>query len=422
LKILNRLIARSFRSFSAAEKSHTTPTVDVDSIQSTIQGALACAGLNSSASRIEGIEGPIERSLFAAGLTPRSNISRAAGPRYETEQTFVRPSRRSFCKTIPATGGDLFCPGQFVSRSFTGRAGTRVYKLYIPSTYAAESVEPVSLVVMLHGCTQSPDDFATGTRMNTLAEQHGFLVAYPEQAVNANGSRCWNWFRSADQHRDQGEPSIIADITREVAAEYRIDERRIFVAGLSAGAAMAVILGATYPELYSAVGAHSGLAYGSAYDVPSAFEVMRSGALDPDIASRSGVAGHRSGILPTIVFHGDHDQTVAVRNGEMIVEHVVASHPDYDVLTPNSHEGVASDGRRYTCTVHRAGASPPVAEYWLVHGAGHAWSGGNPEGSFADVRGPDASAEMIRFFHAQSAADSLRRHILAFPLAAEKRA
>jgi poly(hydroxyalkanoate) depolymerase family esterase len=249
------------------------------------------------------------------------------------------------------------------------------------------------MVVMLHGCTQTPEDFAAGTRMNALAERHRFLVLYPAQAANANGQKCWNWFRSADQKRDSGEPSLIAGMTRKVASEYRVDERRIFAAGLSAGAAMAVILGATYPDLYAAVGAHSGLPFGAAHDMVSAF-----GAMQGNGGTRSSAVKVAS--VPTIVFHGDADHTVNAKNGATIVEQATLGRVDQARLSSSIEQG-ASGVRKYTRTIFANGCNQPVVEEWVLHGAGHAWSGGSPEGSFTDGSGPDASTEMVRFFYAQ---------------------
>jgi len=255
-------------------------------------------------------------------------------------------------------------------------------------------------VVMLHGCTQDPDDFAAGTQMNALADRHGFVVAYPAQAANANGSRCWNWFRAQDQARDAGEPALIAGITREVAATHRIDERRIFVAGLSAGAAMAVVLGATYPDLYAAIGVHSGLPYASAHDVPSAFAAMQAGARG--IQRPTGSAP----TVPTIIFHGDRDTTVKPCNADAIAAQVRAGcSPDID-LCATVHTGITADGQSFTRHVLADGTNPATVEQWILHGAGHAWSGGDARGSFTDPRGPDASAEMIRFFYSQRRAGS----------------
>ena len=275
--------------------------------------------------------------------------------------------------------------GKFLSLSCTVPAGTRAYKLYIPSTYAGE---PTPLVVMLHGCKQNPDDFAAGTGMNALAEEQGCLVAYPAQAKNANGSNCWNWFQAGDQRRDRGEPSIIAAITQQVMRDYKVDPARVYVAGLSAGGAMAAILASEYPELYKAAGIHSGLPTGAAHDVPSAFAAMSNGAANGVLKAKTGAT------VPVIVFHGDRDKTVHPQNGHQ----VLAQQADAQPGAATTEKGSTPNGRSYTRAIHRNAGGKLNAEHWTVHGSGHAWSGGSKRGSYTDPKGPDASREMLRFF------------------------
>ena len=281
---------------------------------------------------------------------------------------------------------------KFLAATFSGTAGNRPYKLYVPSSYNGQ---PVPLIVMLHGCTQSPDDFAAGTRMNEAAEKHTCLVAYPEQIGSANMQRCWNWFREGDQQRDAGEPSLIAGITREVMRDYAVDPRRVYVAGLSAGGAAAAVMGEAYPDLYAAIGVHSGLACGAARDMPSAFAAMQGGT--PDFAHRAGGAtrsGMRPRVIPAIVFHGDGDTTVHPRNGDA----VVAQSAQFAALMAHNAAGWVPGGHAYHCTRYVDANGQTMIEQWVIHGAGHAWFGGSPAGSYTDPRGPDATAEMVRFF------------------------
>ncbi|MBR0669243.1 PHB depolymerase family esterase [Roseomonas hellenica] len=280
---------------------------------------------------------------------------------------------------------------QFVAGSFSGGAGSRGYKLYVPSTYRGEAMP---LVVMLHGCTQSPDDFAAGTRMNALAEEHGCLIVYPSQTQSANAQKCWNWFSPGDQERDQGEPSLIAGITRQVMCDYAVDPRRVYVAGLSAGGAAAAIMAQAYPDLYAAVGVHSGLACGAARDIPSAFAAMRQGSAAPQHAGHAGAAKGSRRIVPTIVFHADKDGTVHPRNGDQVIAQSGAG----GTLRTELQRGQVPGGRSYSRAIHANAAGEPVLEQWLVHGGGHAWSGGSAAGSYTDPQGPDASREMLRFF------------------------
>ncbi len=270
---------------------------------------------------------------------------------------------------------------RFEQRTFANSAGSRTYKLFVPSGCVGQAVP---LLVMLHGCRQSPDDFAVGTRMNELAEEQSFLVAYPAQSTAANASRCWNWFKATDQERDQGEPSLIAGITREIMRDFNVAPARVSIAGLSAGGAAAAIMGATYPDLFAAVGVHSGLACGAALDMPSAFAAMRTGAR----------ALKRPGAVRTIVFHGDRDMTVSAVNGDQ----VIAQSGSATNLRTSVCQGQSPHGARYTRTVYTDQSGHEMMEQWVVHGLGHAWSGGSPAGSYTDPRGPDASREMARFF------------------------
>ncbi|HSC62385.1 MAG TPA: PHB depolymerase family esterase [Caldimonas sp.] len=309
-------------------------------------------------------------------------------------------------------------PGRFVESSFTGATGTRAFKLFAPAGFEGESLP---LVVMLHGCTQDPDDFAAGTRMNELAQAQGFFVLYPAQAKRSNSHKCWNWFSPADQRRGAGEPALLAGMVRHVMQTHPIDPDRVYVAGLSAGGAMAAILASEYPDVFAAAGVHSGVATGTAHDVASAFSVMKNG---PGAAPSWPSAGATSWPIPArdtgsatpapapavapapvIVFHGDADPTVAAVNGDAVID---AALRGVEAVA----EKVVADAagtRRARRTIWRSARSgvdaPTLAEQWIVEGTAHAWSGGAPDGSFTDPQGPDASREMLRFFLAHP-----RRH------------
>lgn len=305
-------------------------------------------------------------------------------------------------QTVAAAKAYEKSSGQFLTKSFTNHAGTRNYKVYIPSSYHGEGG---SVLVMLHGCTQNPDDFARGTRMNEVAEAKKCLVVYPAQSQTANTSKCWNWFKPVDQQRDQGEPSIIAGITRQVISDYNLDQRRVYVSGLSAGGAMAIILGTTYPDLYAAVGVHSGLPYASAQDLPSALAAMRGAKFGVRRTPQTSSTDSRLKSIPIIVFQGDSDSTVHSSNADQLIKQNVNTKQSYaNQEAPHIivKKGKVHNGHEYTQTMHQDKSGRPIAEHWLVHGAGHAWSGGSPRGSYTDAKGPDASEEMMRFFYTQS--------------------
>ncbi|HEX6706103.1 MAG TPA: PHB depolymerase family esterase [Albitalea sp.] len=328
------------------------------------------------------------RSEATAALPPVTEADVADAP-----ANFVAPEMAPDAvvverEAVPALRGR----GAFVDGSFSNAAGVRPYKLFVP---AALAPGPRALVVMLHGCRQNPSDFATGTRMNEFAEAQGFVVLYPGQLDRANHLRCWNWFSPDNQERGRGEPSLIADLTRYVIETQDIDPRHVFVAGLSAGGAMAAVLAATYPDLYAAVGVHSGLPHAAAHNLATALSAMRHGP-----ATRSQPMARVP--VPTIVFHGDADTTVHPDNGEELMAQarwaIEAKADAGNGADMAVEEGQVEGGRAFTRTLHRDAQGRCDAEHWLVHGSGHAWSGGDGKGSFTDPKGPDASAQILRFF------------------------
>ncbi|UGQ45873.1 extracellular catalytic domain type 1 short-chain-length polyhydroxyalkanoate depolymerase [Massilia endophytica] len=352
MKDLNAAPAWTGSSAAAGPEAEEAP------MASAVQGlkAMAAAGL------------PDIAALVAQhGITLPKSVAEAAAGR-----------RRAPLRAPPLPDG-----ARYVALSYEGPAGQRNYKLYIPSTCTGQ---PAALLVMLHGCTQDADDFAAGTRMNRLAEEAACLVVWPEQSQQANSSRCWNWFSAADQQRGKGEPALIVGIVRQVMANHPVDSARICIAGLSAGGAMAAVVGALYPEVFHAVGVHSGLPFGAAHDLPSALQSMRTGA--------SGTHRHGSG-PKVIVMHGDRDATVHPANGQHIVAAAAASHSG---SAPVSQTGKAPGGRRYTRSRYQDGNGQVIAEHWVLHGAGHAWAGGSADGTYTDCAGPDASRAMLQFF------------------------
>jgi poly(hydroxyalkanoate) depolymerase family esterase len=318
----------------------------------------------------------------AASAAPAAPAARDA--KEESRASHIADILQKFGRARPHTSKpEVEDRGHFSTRSYSGAAGQRNYKLYVPSGYRNE---PLPLIVMLHGCTQDADDFAAGTQMNALAERHDCIVVYPIQPQGANPSKCWNWFKPADQNRESGEPSLIAGITREVMASHNVDSKRVYIAGLSAGGAMAAIMAQRYPDLYAAAGVHSGLPVASAHDLPSALAAMRGGK------GRAQSRAADAPKCPLIVFHGDADTTVHPANGRDLVRGF-----SVNASAASQPSAGAASARKHT-VAHLKSSDGVPAELWTIHGAPHAWSGGSPRGSYTDPSGPDASAEMMRFF------------------------
>lgn len=351
--------------------------MDVHAATATIQEALSTEAASAAPQPRLRLPGDVANG---SGATPDAPGG-GAWPRRRLGEVVRGLSRRPFGRSLPAAARPrqpLAVPegARFESRSFTCAAGSRRYRLYVPASLGGR---PRGILVMLHGCTQDPEDFAAGTGMHAQAEAHGIIVVWPEQTRSDNPSGCWNWFRPGDQRRDAGEPAILAGIARQVSEDFDVGAGRTFVAGLSAGGAMAHVLAATYPDVFSAAGVHSGLAHGAAGDVVSAFAAMRG-------ENRSSPGGEI--LVPLIVFHGTADATVHPDNARQVIGRLAGA----------ATERAAAGGRTCTRTVATGADGAVARELWLIDGAGHAWSGGLAEGSYADPSGPQASAEMVRFF------------------------
>jgi poly(hydroxyalkanoate) depolymerase family esterase len=286
-----------------------------------------------------------------------------------------------------------------------GKHAEREYKLYVP---AKQGDRPAPLVVMLHGCTQNPDVFAESTRMNAHADKGGFLVLYPAQKLSANPARCWNWFLPKNQARDSGEPAEIVGLVQQVAGEYPVDRKRVYVAGLSAGASMSAILAACYPDVFAAAAIHDGTMYKSATSFGEAQKVMVTGkAPDPDrLASEAwSCGGKKSLAVPVMVWHGEGDNIVNRANGEFLVRQFVALNDLADDGKSNgsvkqaakTESGRVEKGHDYSVVSYEL-RGRPLVQYYKVDKMGHAWSGGKDDLIFSDGKGPDASGLMWNFF------------------------
>lgn len=361
-----------------------------------LQSALGEAMSRLKTADVAGATDAIQRALVGNALTPLDGSSGherkwigidATAPRRLGDVLLALKAHRGRSANPAPTGSDEnspdHCQDRFRSRRFLDASGSLNYKLYVPVDHAGRKL---ALVVMLHGCTQDPDDFARGTRMNALAEEFGLIVAYPHQPRTANAQGCWNWFDTRHQERGRGEPALLAGLAQALAAEFNIDSDRVFVAGLSAGGAMADVLSVTHPDVFAAVGVHSGLPHGAATDVMSAFDAMKGNA--KPVARRNRSRSRK------IIFHGSIDTTVAPSNGQMVLEMARSGSPDLQEVTVETLAG----GKRTVRTLLGPAEGRTVAEHWVIMGGGHAWSGGDRSGTYTDATGPDASREMIRFF------------------------
>jgi poly(hydroxyalkanoate) depolymerase family esterase len=310
-------------------------------------------------------------------------------------------------------------PGTFTESSYGTGADAREFWTYVPSS---APTQPRALVVALHGCTQTAPDFATGSRWNALAEAAGFVVVYPEQSAAANGTQCWNWFLPEHQVRGAGEPGTIAGITQQAIAAHGIDPSRVYVTGVSAGADMTAILAATYPDLYAAVAPFAGCAYSTCADVAGTLAYAQMGP--------------RARVVPAMVMQGTADVLNNFALGETLAAQAVATNdladdgedndsvPDQPTSTEHvgldesfvSNAGTAGDtcvrNHQFPCAGGVVGAESypysierhadatgcSVVDFWIVHGLGHDYPGGDPAGTFTDPIGPDATREIWKFF------------------------
>jgi poly(hydroxyalkanoate) depolymerase family esterase len=342
----------------------------------------------------------LRKALSGGGANSGGGDS--AGSSSSPAQTFVPPPRRRLGDVLhvlrdarsivqrhsfaPETAQTEALDERFISRNFRSAAGSLNYRLYLP---ADRSGRDLSLLLMLHGCTQNPEDFAVGTQMNALADEFGLIVAYPRQPRSANPSSCWNWFDKRHQQRGAGEPAKLAGLAQALAGEFGVRKEQIFAAGLSAGGAMAEVLAATYPDVFNAIGVHSGLAYQAASDVPSALAAMKGTAAATPTHGGVGAIDCRK-----IIFHGGSDATVHPANAERILDQVrsgsrVLKQIDLDWEI---------EGGRVNRTVLQDNEGRAVVEQWFVEGGGHAWFGGDSRGTYTQKVGLDASRVMVRFF------------------------
>ena len=329
----------------------------------------------------------ISKGASSAADAERRPLGEAIRALRNAKSSFHRAATKPDAGSPSNTGGaNPGGEGEFSSHTFAFKGGNLSYMLYVPPHVAGRDL---ALVLMLHGCNQNPRDFANGTQMNRIADEFGLIIAYPEQPRTANMSGCWNWFDGKHQKRGSGEPEMLAGLAQKLAVEFDIEATRVFAAGLSAGGAMAEILASTYPQEFAAVGIHSGLPYGAANSVMSAFGAMKG---KTRMVRQTSAKPHH--VSRKIIFHGASDATVHPSNGERIAKrtHELSNELNQSVST------VDINGRKVTRTLIDDNKGRRMTEHWVVKGGGHAWFGGSNQGSYTETKGPDASREMVRFF------------------------
>jgi poly(hydroxyalkanoate) depolymerase family esterase len=355
---------------------------------------------------------PDERRGFGLRRSGRSHSS--ANPMGTRGRAFRRRRAATLCaiaclavgmlaatSNAPASSSRSALPGKSFSGTFTDSAGSLDYTGYVPSSYNAGSAVP--LVVALHGCTESADQFRQLTEWDQLAEAKGFIVVFPQQSPDNNQQKCWNFFQAPHMKRDAGEPALIAGITRWVQSNYTVDTHRTFVNGLSAGGAMSSVMAATYPDLYAAAGIGSGCEYAAT----AACAGYKSS--DPVQAGQQAYAamGSHARVMPVILFEGDKDTTVPPVNAEQLVQQWqitddladdAAANRSMPVQPTKVVRGQVPNGHAYTVTTYSDGRQADLIESWLVAGMGHAWSGGCSCAQYADPAGPSETAAMYAFF------------------------
>lgn len=416
---LGGTVARPSRRSRPTMEPHPGATDNIDTpTPSTGTGATPLQGSPLGAAGAASWRGGSASDVEDAVVIDRSGVGRnsAPGTPRPSPTATPTPTPKSASTAAPPTERNPLAepPGSFTRVVFKhpgAKHNPHHYHLYVPP--GATAGTPMPLVLMLHGCTQNPVDFSTGTGMNAAAAPANALVLYPEQPHSANPNGCWNWFSPGDQHRDSGEPALLVAMVHDVVARHPVDAQRVYVAGLSAGGAMAALLGREYPDVFAAVGVHSGLQAGAAHNVMGALSAMKSGAKAAAAHHATAQPSHGPALPapPLIVFHGDADTTVHARNGEQLIEAALAAAQSASHAAAKTvqavHHGRSPHGKGYTRTVyslandqrpHTPPANPVVAEHWVLQGAGHAWAGGHAGGSHTDPGGVDATQEMLRFF------------------------